>query len=26
MFGAVLAPVFRDHALQEKLVEASGLD
>lgn len=26
MFGAVLAPVFRDHELQEKLVEASGLD
>lgn len=26
MFGALLAPVFRDHELQEKLVEASGLD
>jgi len=26
MFGAVLAPVFRDHELQEQLVEASGLD
>ncbi len=26
MFGALLAPVFRDHELQEQLVEASGLD
>ncbi|RDC69717.1 NAD(P)-dependent oxidoreductase [Rhodovulum sp. 12E13] len=26
MFGALLAPVFRDHELQEHLVEASGLD
>jgi uncharacterized protein YbjT (DUF2867 family) len=26
MFGALLAPVFRDHELQEGLVEASGLD
>jgi uncharacterized protein YbjT (DUF2867 family) len=26
MFGALLAPVFRDHELQERLVEASGLD
>ena len=26
MFGALLAPVFRDHELQEKLVEVSGLD
>lgn len=26
MFGALLAPVFRDHELQESLVRASGLD
>ena len=26
MFGALLAPVFRDHELQEQLVEVSGLD
>jgi uncharacterized protein YbjT (DUF2867 family) len=26
MFGALLAPVFRDHELQERLVQASGLD
>ncbi|ABG30792.1 NAD(P)-dependent oxidoreductase [Roseobacter denitrificans] len=26
MFGALLAPVFRDHQVQEKLVQASGLD
>lgn len=26
MFGALLRPVFRDHELQERLVEASGLD
>ena len=26
MFGALLAPVFRDHELQEHFVEASGLD
>jgi uncharacterized protein YbjT (DUF2867 family) len=26
MFGGILAPVFRDHELQEQLVEASGLD
>ena len=26
MFGALIAPVFRDHELQEQLVEASGLD
>jgi uncharacterized protein YbjT (DUF2867 family) len=26
MFGLLLAPVFRDHELQERLVEASGLD
>ena len=26
MFGALLAPVFRDHELQEQIVEASGLD
>ena len=26
MFGVILAPVFRDHELQEYLVEASGLD
>ena len=26
MFGALLKPVFRDHELQERLVEASGLD
>ena len=26
MFGALLSPVFRDHELQERLVEASGLD
>ncbi|MEM9011936.1 MAG: NAD(P)-binding oxidoreductase [Pseudomonadota bacterium] len=26
MFGALLAPVLRDHELQEQLVEASGLD
>jgi len=26
MFGALLAPVFRDHELQEMLVRASGLD
>lgn len=26
MFGALLAPVFHDHELQEQLVEASGLD
>jgi len=26
MFGLLLAPVFRDHELQEQLVEASGLD
>jgi len=26
MFGGLLAPVFRDHELQEQLVEASGLD
>ena len=26
MFGVLLAPVFRDHELQEQLVEASGLD
>jgi len=26
MFGALLAPVFRDHELQERLIEASGLD
>ncbi|EAQ02316.1 hypothetical protein OB2597_19576 [Pseudooceanicola batsensis HTCC2597] len=26
MFGALLAPVFRDHELQEQLVRASGLD
>jgi uncharacterized protein YbjT (DUF2867 family) len=26
MFGGILAPVFRDHELQERLVEASGLD
>lgn len=26
MFGALLAPVFRDHELQEHVVEASGLD
>jgi len=26
MFGALLAPVFRDHEMQERLVEASGLD
>ncbi len=26
MFGALLAPVFRDHELQEHLVRASGLD
>ena len=26
MFGVLLAPVFRDHELQEYLVEASGLD
>ena len=26
MFGALLAPVFRDHELQENLVRASGLD
>jgi uncharacterized protein YbjT (DUF2867 family) len=26
MFGALLAPVFRDHELQEQLVEASRLD
>lgn len=26
MFGALLAPVFRDHELQETLVRASGLD
>lgn len=26
MFGALLLPVFRDHELQEKLVQASGLD
>ncbi len=26
MFGGLLRPVFRDHELQEQLVEASGLD
>ena len=26
MFGALLRPVFRDHELQERMVEASGLD
>ena len=26
MFGGLLRPVFRDHELQERLVEASGLD
>ena len=26
MFGVLLAPIFRDHELQEQLVEASGLD
>lgn len=26
MFGALLAPVFKDHELQERLVRASGLD
>ena len=26
MFGALIAPVFRDHELQEQLVEVSGLD
>ena len=26
MFGVLLAPVFRDHVIQEQLVEASGLD
>ena len=26
MFGALLRPVFRDHELQEQLVNASGLD
>lgn len=26
MFGALLRPVFKDHELQERLVEASGLD
>lgn len=26
MFGGLLAPVFRDHELQEQLVEASGLE
>ncbi|MGP1358133.1 NAD(P)-dependent oxidoreductase [Roseicyclus sp.] len=26
MFGLLLAPVYRDHELQERLVEASGLD
>lgn len=26
MFGALLAPVFRDHELQEQMVQASGLD
>lgn len=26
MFGALLAPIFRDHELQEQLLEASGLD
>ena len=26
MFGVLLAPVFRDHELQEQLVEVSGLD
>ena len=26
MFGGIIAPVFRDHELQERLVEASGLD
>ncbi len=26
MFGFLLAPVFRDHELQERLLEASGLD
>jgi uncharacterized protein YbjT (DUF2867 family) len=26
MFGVLLAPVFRDHELQEQLIEASGLD
>ncbi|WP_299503213.1 NAD(P)-binding oxidoreductase [uncultured Roseobacter sp.] len=26
MFGALLKPVFKDHELQEKLVQASGLD
>ena len=26
MFGVLLAPVFRDHELQEQLVELSGLD
>lgn len=26
MFDALLAPVFRDHELQEQMVEASGLD
>ena len=26
MFGALLRPVFRDHVLQERMVEASGLD
>jgi len=26
MFGLLLAPVFRDHELQEHMVEASGLD
>ncbi|AMM85288.1 NAD(P)-binding oxidoreductase [Martelella sp. AD-3] len=26
MFGALLAPVFRDHELQEQMVAASGLD
>ena len=26
MFGALLAPIFRDHELQEQLVKASGLE
>lgn len=26
MFGALLSPIFRDHELQEQLVEASGLE
>ena len=26
MFGVLLAPIFRDHELQEQLVEVSGLD